>query len=719
PPIPRPAVAGPVVAPTALQVVPERADVAIRDAVDQQSIAASGPAEQILTIPFSKVDTPDDRRNLELSMNDGLITLMTSDAALSDIFAILATDHGLNIVTSEAITERVTVNLRDVPLADALNVLLSVNGLTWTRRNNIIVISRTAIEQPGGAIVQGRVIRVYPLSFVSASDAESVITGLLSPVGSVRSMMSSELDSRKSRDQLIVEDVPDYLERVDQCISQLDQPPLQVEIQAQILEVELSADNRHGVNLEALSDVAGTSLSLQSPGFASSTTSPSFLFGLDGSQLDGLLEALKTTADARTLASPRVLVTHGQQAHIQVGGRVGYRQSTTTQTSTIQGVEFLDVGVELTVTPYIGENGQILLKVNPEVSDGELNLQTQLPDERITTVESTVLLNDSQGMIIGGLIREIDSDRRNKAPFLGESWMLGRLFQSVRHEQSRREVIIAIQPRIVRCPFPTDVDSQIALDRVTTPLFHNGLARQYRPWEPELPEVLYRPQDAQAIFGEFRQSEGARLKPLPNPRSGPGFFEGADVSVPRSQLRSAGFTETRPGDGSIARPSATTAAYQVNDGGTFFSGTDGQSFASAETRQPQVRVVRVAPETNGVILNEQPDADSESKNSPAVPSVIRHMRASMPPAHSGQNPASPPQQRSVEAGASNNRFSAPARPESDQQQTNSRFPGFPATDTSRNSAASAKHDVASPASSQAVPPKWWQRGILAPRVSRR
>ncbi len=85
-----------------------------------------------------------------------------------------------------------------------------------------------------------------------------------------------------------------------------------------------------------------------------------------------------------------------------------------------QGVEFLDVGAVLTVTPYIGTNDQVLMKVNPEVSNGSMNIDTEIRDEQITTVDSTVLLNDGQGMVIGGLIREINDDQRIKAAGLVE-----------------------------------------------------------------------------------------------------------------------------------------------------------------------------------------------------------------------------------------------------------------------------------------------------------
>ena len=245
----------------------------------------------------------------------------------------------------------------------------------------------------------------------------------------------------------------------------------------------------------------------------------------------GLLNALKNTVDARTLASPQVLVTHGQEARIQIGGKIEYRQSTTTETSTVQGVEFLDVGVVLTVTPYIGMNGQVLMKVNPEVSDGLINFETELPDEQITTVDSSVLLNDGQGMVIGGLIREIDDDQRIKAAGLGEVWMVGRLFQQSRTKRSRKEAIVVLVPRIVDCPCPLDAEQQTQLDRTEPPLFHGALEREFRPWEPVLPEVRYRPRDTRRNLQEFRRSEGSHWVPEP-PRSTDFYLNAPTAEVP-------------------------------------------------------------------------------------------------------------------------------------------------------------------------------------------
>ena len=549
------------------------------DQLDPHAIQTQGPSDQpvlpvtelppnrsyeaergVVSIPFRNGDTAITRKDLQLRMNNGLITLIATEVSLREILSLLASDHGFNLVTSESIDARVTVSLNDVPLADALNAVLSIHGLSWSRRNNIISVSSMSVDQAGGAIVQGRVVRVYPLSYINAKDVESVVKGLLSTVGTVQSMSSDSVDTRRTRDRLIVEDLPDYLDRVDSCISQLDRPPQQVQILAHVLEVELTKANRHGVSLTALLDVANSKLSFSTPGFANPNASPAMLLGLDGSHLDGLVEALINTTDARTLASPRIMVTHGQEAKIQIGGRIGFRQSTTTETSTVQGVEFLDVGVVLTVTPYIGESGQILLRVRPEVSDGQLNLDTELPDEKLTMVESTVLLNSGQGMVIGGLIREDDLDNRNKVPILGEMWMVGGLFQNVRKERARTEVIVVIQSTIVPGACPLDDSERADLERASTRLFHGPLQRQYRPWEPGIPEVVYRPGTFKQNVDEFCESEGTRLLPE-TPRGPTEIIYGARFVEPiRPEAFIDGTTESRP----MAPMTYKDAAYNLS-----------------------------------------------------------------------------------------------------------------------------------------------------------
>ena len=149
-----------------------------------------------------------------------------------------------------------------------------------------------------------------------------------------------------------------------------------------------------------------------------------------------MIEALQTTTDAKTLGSPKLLVLNEQEARLQVGEHLGFKVSTTTDTSTIQNVQFLDVGVVLRLTPRITRDGCVLLHVKPEVSKGAVNPETGLPESQTAELETDVMLNDGQGMVIGGLIKETDSVDQSKVPWLGNVRGIGWLFRKT--EAKRR-----------------------------------------------------------------------------------------------------------------------------------------------------------------------------------------------------------------------------------------------------------------------------------------
>ncbi|HUQ69575.1 MAG TPA: type II and III secretion system protein [Planctomycetaceae bacterium] len=312
---------------------------------------------------------------------------------------------------------------------------------------------------------------------------------------------SSPTDKRRTRDQLIIKDLPEYIERAADSLAQTDLPPRQVLIEAYVLQINLKDDLRHGVDIQAiLARIDNTRVSMKTVGFANPNASPAFFFGIDGTDLDVLVEAIKLTTDAKTLASPKVLVVNGQEARIQVGSQLGYFVTTTTQTSTMQQVDFLELGVVLKVTPQITDSGEILMHVKPEISSGQINPATGLPEEDTTQVETTVILPDGNGMIIGGLIKEGDTESQTKIPLVGDLWVVGRFFQRRTVHRERNEILIALVPRVVTydsghpVACKPDPGDEAEWTRTTTPLVGPQLQRvDRRPLEPELPDAIRNP----------------------------------------------------------------------------------------------------------------------------------------------------------------------------------------------------------------------------------
>ena len=287
-----------------------------------------------ITIPLaSPAEDPDNR--IQLQTNRDQVTLVTRDAPLATVLSMIAQQQGLNVVTGEDISQHVNVTLNQVQLSDALDAILAVHGYTWVRHNNIITIASMGTERKTAPSVQGRMVRVFTLNYILASDVEKVVKGLMSPLGQTFTNKINLEEQRNAHEQIVVEDLPPYLDRIADYIAQVDTLPRQVVVEANILQVTLRDNNRHGVNFNQLARLNKSSIHFETMGLASGTT-PASAMRIQGTDLTGLIELLKSTNDTKTLASPKVAVVNGQKAKISVGGKLGYLLTTATNTSTLQ-----------------------------------------------------------------------------------------------------------------------------------------------------------------------------------------------------------------------------------------------------------------------------------------------------------------------------------------------------------------------------------------------
>ncbi len=405
------------------------------------------------------VHQPEGPGELKIEGANNLISIFARDADLRTLLATIAQENRLNIIPSQEVTGTVSVTLHDKPVLQALDAILRIQGYSWQQLDNIIYVSRPNAKQSQSPFVLGLQLQVFELNYIAALDAEKVVTGLLSPGGRVFAQSAAVASPRQSGERLIVEDLPDRIQRIAEYISNVDVPPRQVLIEAEILQVSLGEDERHGVNLEQLLRVGGGEVTVQSAGMIPAATGvPSFTLGVESTDLSGVIEFLKSKSNVRTLATPKLLVITGQEGKIQVGSKLGYTTLQQNQTSTIQNVEFLELGVILSVKPIVTRDGQVLMKVQPSVSGGRINPDTSLPEEDTTTTDTTVLLPDGRGMIIGGLIKEDDIRKASWVPYLGDIPLIGKLFRKTLKSSSRSEVIIALTPHIV--PFQDPIFSR-------------------------------------------------------------------------------------------------------------------------------------------------------------------------------------------------------------------------------------------------------------------
>ena len=178
-----------------------------------------------------------------------------------------------------------------------------------------------------------------------------------------------------------------------------------------------------------------------------------------------LARALETDSNANILSTPNLLTLDNEEARIVIGQNVPfvtgqYAQTGTAVTATpFQTIERKDVGLTLKVKPQISEGGTVRLVVFQEVSsvDSTANASGIITNKR--SLESTVLLQDGQIIVLGGLIQDSITDGAEKVPLLGDIPFLGALFSYEKKKRTKTNLMVFLRPTIIR--------TESGADRVT------------------------------------------------------------------------------------------------------------------------------------------------------------------------------------------------------------------------------------------------------------
>jgi general secretion pathway protein D len=259
---------------------------------------------------------------------------------------------------------------------------------------------------------------------------------------------------------------------IEQTLDQLDRPQLQVAIHATIAEVTLNNDLQFGVEyyLQGTSINAGfNTLSASAQSAAGSAVSQTLSAVLPGgnfllgpqSNPKVVINALRTLTDVKVLSSPSVVVLDNQRATLLVGDQVPVETAsanvlaatTSASTTVVNSINYINTGVILHVLPRVNANGAVILDVEQEVSGVENNSSAQslTPTVSQRQVKSSIAVASGQTVLLGGLITETQQRTRNGIPVLEElPGGIGNLFSTNDRSTQRTEIIIFIQPEIIR-----------------------------------------------------------------------------------------------------------------------------------------------------------------------------------------------------------------------------------------------------------------------------
>jgi general secretion pathway protein D len=182
----------------------------------------------------------------------------------------------------------------------------------------------------------------------------------------------------------------------------------------------------------------------------------------DGFSFAAILQALATSSQANLLSTPSVLTLDNEEAKILVGQEVPFRTGSFTTTGDSSNNPFTtiqrqDVGITLTVTPHIHDGKSVRLEISQESSNVILASALAVSDSGFSdvvtnkrTIDTTVLVEDRQTIVLGGLIQDDISESERKVPFFGDIPVLGRLFRTTSEQKTKRNLLVFLRPTVMR-----------------------------------------------------------------------------------------------------------------------------------------------------------------------------------------------------------------------------------------------------------------------------
>lgn len=496
-----PALALTLLAGTSTGLAQDGGGFGLLDAVKDQAAAFAGQPTGEPAPAAEPVDFTDLEGSVSVNEYD-LVDLHVNNEDLGAVLQLLSIQSQRNIISSNAVQATLTADLYGVTFYEALDAVLHVNGFGYIEKGNFIyVYTREELEE-FERLSRKAVSRVIHLDYLNAKDAAEFAKHLISETGAITTNAESGeftlnedkpggADTYANSATIVVRDFEENVEEIAALIAEIDTKPVQVLVEATILQTSLTESNAFGMDFAIISDMdfadflgSGGPLSVvdglidgkgedisgaevpatgtDGDGAAigsniGNVTGPSTLkVGVVSEDVSVFLRVLDQVTDVTVVSNPKLLTLNRQPARVLVGTKVGYLNTTTTETATTQTVEFLDVGTQLAVRPFVSKNGLIRLELRPQVSSFALREVTDnsgstvtIPDEDTTEMSTNVMLRDGQTAVLGGLFTETTTSTRRQVPLLGDIPLIGSAFRGNDDSTRRSEIIFLITPSIV------------------------------------------------------------------------------------------------------------------------------------------------------------------------------------------------------------------------------------------------------------------------------
>ncbi len=420
------------------------------------------------------------------------ISFDVRDAQLKDIFRVFAQISGLNFIVGNDVKGTLTMKLKDVPLDQALNLILQQEGLVAERHGNVVVIMtakkyqmeknqqlKALEEKKRLERLKNSITKVINLNYVTPDYAVSIINKLLY---NSQKGVSGFVVSDVKNNAIICHDTPENIKKIERIVRLIDHKKKAIEIDARIVEISKTFERQIGIQwggtYENYYNTPGTTKTFLAVGNGDNLPSNPFnpdlpkpgndfvvnlptalsdapvaanlglLIGKADYNIDLKLTAGEIEGYTKIISSPKVITLDNQPAKIESGQQIPYQE--TAGASGATSVSFKDATLSLEVTPHITNDNQIILKVKVSKNSADFaHAVNGEPPINTNTVQTTVILSNGETLVLGGLVQKTNLKTTSGVPGLMKIPLLGWLFKTKRYYNPENELFIFVTPKII------------------------------------------------------------------------------------------------------------------------------------------------------------------------------------------------------------------------------------------------------------------------------
>lgn len=436
------------------------------------------------------------------------VTFNFQDVPVRTVLQLIAEESNLNIVASDTVQGNVTLRLVNVPWDQALDIVLRAKGLDKRRDGAVVWVApqpelakfeqdkedaRIAIENREDLVTDYVQINYHSASaiFKALTEAKGVGNSGGGGGGTGNNQNENGFLSQRGRlvadertNTLMISDIPKKVAQMRELISVIDRPVDQVIIEGRIVIAtdtfarDLGArfgisGRRQGDRTQIIGGNIGDNVNigngddrvlprdmnvnLPASGFIDNTAA-SIAYTLLGRNfnLDLELSALQEEGRGEVISNPRLVTTNQREAVIKQGREVGYLTVTGSGTgqNSVPTVQFKEALLELKVLPTITDDSRVFLNLNVKkdevVQFVDLGIYGSVPELARREINTAVLIEDGQTVVIGGVYEFSDRASVAKVPFLGDIPFLGNLFKKKGRSKEKAELLIFVTPKVLR-----------------------------------------------------------------------------------------------------------------------------------------------------------------------------------------------------------------------------------------------------------------------------